>query len=110
MVLNRLWQLGLDPGQLARLGLHLGADVPVFVHGQAAWAEGVGEILTPVTPPEQTLVLLVPPVAVPTAAVFQAPDLPRDSATVAAADVLAGRVASVNDCEGRGAAAVPPGR
>ena len=52
LVLNRLWELDLPRDELARLGLSLGADVPVFVHGHAAWAEGIGERLTPVTPPE----------------------------------------------------------
>ena len=70
LVLNRLWGLGLPPDELARLGLSLGADVPVFIQGQAAWAEGVGEILTPVTPPEPWYLVVVPPVSVSTAAIF----------------------------------------
>jgi 4-diphosphocytidyl-2-C-methyl-D-erythritol kinase len=64
--------LSLDT--LAELALSLGADVPVFVRGQAAWAEGVGEVLTPVSPPEGWVVVLVPAVQVSTAAVFAAWD------------------------------------
>jgi len=70
LVLNQLWQLDLGVDRLAELGLQLGADVPVFVRGQAAWAEGVGEELTPVEVPEDWMVVLVPPVSVSTPAVF----------------------------------------
>ena len=52
VILNQLWQCGLSRSELAELGLKLGADVPIFVHGHAAWAEGVGEQFTPVDPPE----------------------------------------------------------
>jgi len=74
LVLNCLWQLGLPRDRLMQLGLSLGADVPVFVRGRAAWAEGVGETLTPLDPPESWYVVLAPPVAVSTAAVFAAWD------------------------------------
>jgi 4-diphosphocytidyl-2-C-methyl-D-erythritol kinase len=97
LVLNRLWELGLSPDELACLGLSLGADVPVFVHGQAAWAEGVGEILTPVTPPEAWYLLLVPPVSVSTAAIFSDPGLTRDTPRTKIPDLLAG--VGHNDCE-----------
>ena len=70
LALNRLWDLGRPRRELAALGLKLGADVPVFVHGRTAWAEGVGEVLTPVTLPDTWYVVLVPPVAVSTARVF----------------------------------------
>lgn len=70
LALNALWECGLDTDRLAALGLKLGADVPVFVCGTAAWAEGVGEILTPVEPPESWYLVLMPQVAVSTAAVF----------------------------------------
>lgn len=79
VALNRLWELGLSADRLAALGLQLGADVPVFVHGHAAWAEGVGERLTPVDLPEPWYVVLVPPVQVSTAAIFADPELTRDS-------------------------------
>ncbi len=72
LALNELWGLHWPPAELARLGLGLGADVPVFIHGRAAWAEGVGEILTPVEPAESWYVVLIPPVSVPTARVFAA--------------------------------------
>ncbi|MBI5611855.1 MAG: 4-(cytidine 5'-diphospho)-2-C-methyl-D-erythritol kinase [Gammaproteobacteria bacterium] len=72
LALNALWGLDWPPAELARLGLGLGADVPVFVHGRAAWAEGVGEILTPAEPAESWYVVLIPPVSVPTARVFGA--------------------------------------
>lgn len=76
--LNRLWRLHLDEDTLAAIGLGLGADVPVFVRGRAAWAEGVGERLHPVCLDEPHYVLLLAPCAVPTAAVFGAADLTRD--------------------------------
>jgi 4-diphosphocytidyl-2-C-methyl-D-erythritol kinase len=79
VALDRLWgsQLGVD--RLAEMGLTLGADVPVFVRGDNAWAEGVGEILTPIDLPPAWYVLADPGVHVPTAALFQAPELTRDS-------------------------------
>lgn len=76
--LNRLWGLGLDVDELADLGLRLGADVPVFVRGRAAWAEGVGERLTPVEIEEPWYLVVVPPVQVPTAQIFAAPELTRN--------------------------------
>ena len=97
VVLNRLWGLGLSPEDLARLGLTLGADVPVFVHGHAAWAEGVGEKLTPVTPPEAWYLVLVPPVSVSTAVIFSDPGLTRDTPRTKIPDLLSG--AGHNDCE-----------
>ncbi len=72
LALNTLWGLDLTLDELAELGLRLGADVPVFVRGHAAWAEGVGEQLTPVEPACPWYLVLVPPVHVPTAAVFKA--------------------------------------
>jgi 4-diphosphocytidyl-2-C-methyl-D-erythritol kinase len=97
MVLNRLWGLDLSRDELAELGLRLGADVPVFVHGQAAWAEGVGEILTPVTLPEPWFLVVNPRVSVSTAAIFSDPGLTRDTPRTKIPDLLAG--AGSNDCE-----------
>ncbi len=97
VALNHLWGVGLDPDQLAAIGLSLGADVPVFVRGVAAFAEGVGEQLTPVLPPEPWYLLLVPGCAVPTAEIFAAPDLTRHCAPIKIADFLAGQGANV--CE-----------
>lgn len=98
MVLNRLWGLDLSLDELAELGLRLGADVPVFVRGQAAWAEGVGEILTPVILPEPWFLVVNPRVSVSTAAIFSDPGLTRDTPRTRIPDLLAG--AGRNDCEG----------
>jgi len=97
VALNQLWGLGLDTPTLARIGLILGADVPVFVGGQAAWAEGVGEILTPCEFPEPSYLLIRPDVAVATAEIFKAPELTRDSPVLTIRGFLTdgGR----NDCE-----------
>ncbi len=79
VALNALWQTKLKIEALAELGLQLGADVPVFVHGATAWAEGVGERLTPITLPERAFVIVDPGVFVPTSALFQAPELTRNA-------------------------------
>jgi 4-diphosphocytidyl-2-C-methyl-D-erythritol kinase len=79
LALNHLWQLGLSRKRLQDLALQLGADVPVFIYGQTALAEGVGEILTPLAVPPAWYLVLVPPVAVSTAGVFSHPELKRDS-------------------------------
>ena len=80
VALNHLWGTGLDPERLAAVGLALGADVPVFVHGQNAWAEGVGELLTPLALPPRWYLIVDPGVHVPTAELFRASDLTRDAA------------------------------
>lgn len=98
VALNRLWGTGLDAAALAELGLRLGADVPVFVRGRAAWAEGVGERLTPVDLPEPWYLVLCPPVHVSTAEVFSAPQLQRDCPPITIRDFLAGRPTR-NVCE-----------
>ncbi len=79
IVLNHLWRLGLKRAELQQLALKLGADVPVFVFGANAFAEGVGEQLIPLALPAAWYLVLVPPVAVPTAAVFAEPELTRDA-------------------------------
>jgi 4-diphosphocytidyl-2-C-methyl-D-erythritol kinase len=79
VVLNYLWRLGLKRGELQQLALKLGADVPVFVFGENAFAEGIGEQLTPLALPAAWYLVLVPPVQVPTAAVFAAPELTREA-------------------------------
>jgi 4-diphosphocytidyl-2-C-methyl-D-erythritol kinase len=79
LALNRLWGCGLSLDELAGIGLPLGADVPVFVRGSSAWAEGVGERLTPVQLPERWFVVVHPGVGVATREVFQAPELTRNS-------------------------------
>ncbi|GHA06638.1 4-diphosphocytidyl-2-C-methyl-D-erythritol kinase [Arenicella chitinivorans] len=70
LALNSLWKLGLTRTQLADIGLQLGADVPVFVHGHAAWAEGIGELLTPLRLQEPWYLVLIPPVSVSTGEIF----------------------------------------
>lgn len=97
IVLNKLWKLGLGTRQLAELGLGLGADVPVFIHGRAAWAEGVGEILTPVSPPESWFLVVIPSVNVSTAGIFSDTELTRDTPRMKIPDLLSGR--GQNDCE-----------
>ncbi len=77
LALNHLWQLRLTRERLAALGLQLGADVPVFVHGRAARASGIGEVLVPCDPAEQWLCVCLPPVNVSTARVFSHPQLRR---------------------------------
>ncbi|MDH5181355.1 MAG: 4-(cytidine 5'-diphospho)-2-C-methyl-D-erythritol kinase [Gammaproteobacteria bacterium] len=97
VALNQLWGCGLDIDSLAGMGLQLGADVPVFVRGEAAWAEGVGENLTPVTLPEPWYVVLIPPVTISTAEVFSDPQLIRDCPPITIRDFLSG--AGDNICE-----------
>lgn len=94
--LNHLWQLGWDEDRLAALGLSLGADVPVFVRGHAAFAEGVGEKLTPVDPEEPWYLVLVPQVSVSTAEIFSDPLLTRDTPPIKVRPVPKGN--SRNDC------------
>lgn len=79
VALNQLWQTKLSVDQLAELGVVLGADVPVFVRGTAAWAEGVGEKLTPVDPPQPWYLLVAPGVSVPTIEIFQSKELTRNT-------------------------------
>lgn len=95
--LNALWQLGLSIDTLAQLGLTLGADVPVFVRGRSAWAEGVGEQLQPVDLPTRNYLILVPACAVSTAEIFSSEALTRDTSAIkiAAFREQGGR----NDCE-----------
>ncbi|MFQ6573137.1 4-(cytidine 5'-diphospho)-2-C-methyl-D-erythritol kinase [Pseudomonas sp. UM16] len=95
--LNLLWKLDCSEDQLAELGLSLGADVPVFVRGHAAFAEGVGEKLTPVDPEEPWYVVLVPQVFVSTAEIFSHPQLTRDSLPIKMRPAPKGN--SRNDCQ-----------
>lgn len=90
VALDRLWGTGLSTATLAGLGLRLGADVPVFVHGHNAWAEGVGERLTPLALPPATYLLVDAGVHAPTAALFQAPDLTRDAPAAKISDFVSG--------------------
>ena len=92
VALNALWRAGLDEDGLAALALQLGADVPVFVRGRNAWAEGVGEKLTPLALPPAWYLLVDPAIHVPTAELFRSPDLTRDAAPVKIADFASGTV------------------
>jgi 4-diphosphocytidyl-2-C-methyl-D-erythritol kinase len=97
VALNDLWNCGLKCNELAAIGVELGADVPVFVHGRAAWAEGVGEQLTPMDFPEPIYLLVQPDATVSTADVFKDPELTRDSPTIKIRDSLT--TGGRNDCE-----------
>lgn len=103
LALNRLWGLGLSRTRLMQLGLSLGADVPVFVFGDNAFAEGVGEELQPYSLPEAWYVVLCPPVHVPTARIFTHPELTRDTISMTmralprGQDFRTGRVAGLHN-------------
>ncbi len=98
--LNALWSLNLSEDHLAELGLRLGADVPVFVRGRAAWAEGIGERLTPVELDTPWFVVVHPGISVSTPAVFRAPELTRDTPPITMARAIEGGASSWrNDCE-----------
>lgn len=87
LVLNRLWAMCFSIDELAEMGLSLGADVPVFIRGFAAFAEGVGEKLSPVTPSENWYLLLIPDVHVSTKEVFCNPQLTRDCSAIKLCDL-----------------------
>jgi 4-diphosphocytidyl-2-C-methyl-D-erythritol kinase len=101
LALDQLWTTGFSIDRLAELGLQLGADVPVFVRCQAAWGEGVGERLTPLAgeaaPPETNYLILKPNVAISTQAVFQDPELTRNTPHITIAGFL--KAGGRNDCE-----------
>lgn len=86
LALNHLWGLGLSRERLQALGLTLGADVPLFIFGRNAFGEGVGETLREIPVPPSWFVVLEPPVQVPTATIFKAPDLCRDTPAIRAED------------------------
>jgi 4-diphosphocytidyl-2-C-methyl-D-erythritol kinase len=106
LALNELWGCGLELNELARLGLPLGADVPVFVQGSSAWAEGIGERLTPVELPERWYLIIYPGVGVSTREVFQSAELTRNSPLITIRGFFdsGGR----NDCEPVVRARAPP--
>lgn len=86
IALNHLWGCGLSRTRLREVGLTLGADVPVFIHGSNCFAAGVGERFTNVVAPDAWYLLTIPPVQVPTADIFRAPNLKRDTKTIQPAD------------------------
>lgn len=97
VALNYLWNTQLNTEQLAQIGLSLGADVPIFVHGHAAFAEGVGEKITYCDPPEKWYVVLKPDVSISTAKVFSDPNLTRNTPKKPLEQLLAQKYE--NDCE-----------
>jgi 4-diphosphocytidyl-2-C-methyl-D-erythritol kinase len=98
VALNEMWRIKLPLEQIAAIGARLGADVPVFVHGRSAWGEGIGERLTPLPiPGESWFLVIYPGVQVPTAAVFQAPELTRNSPPTTMRGFL--ETGCRNDCE-----------
>lgn len=97
VALNHLWQCGLSEDELATIGLTLGADVPVFVRGHAAFAEGVGEVLTPVEIAEKWYLVAHPGVSIPTPVIFRDPELPRNTPVRSIETLL--NCEFGNDCE-----------
>ena len=95
--LNHLWRTQLPLQQLADLGLSLGADVPVFVLGRAAFAQGIGEKLEPINLPEPWYLVAVPPVSISTAEIFSDPRLTRDTPSTNMRTVL--KQSGHNDCQ-----------
>ncbi|MCC8345111.1 4-(cytidine 5'-diphospho)-2-C-methyl-D-erythritol kinase [Pseudomonas stutzeri] len=95
--LDHLWNTRLGEDRLAELGLNLGADVPVFVRGRAAFAEGVGERLQPVDLPERWFLVIAPQVSVSTAEIFADPELTRNTPAITVRSLLAG--GGHNDCQ-----------
>jgi len=109
VALNELWDTGLGVAELAAIGSELGADVPVFVHGRSAWAEGVGEQLTPIAVPAHDYVIVDPGAAVSTAVLFQAAELTRNSPQTTISGYLSGSgVEAVNAFEPIVRARYPP--
>ncbi|VAX76767.1 4-diphosphocytidyl-2-C-methyl-D-erythritol kinase [Serratia symbiotica] len=97
VALNKLWHCGLSKKQLAKLGLNLGADVPIFVHGYAAFAEGIGEQLQPAHPPEKWYLVAHPGINIPTQVIFGDVELKRDTPARSLNQLLVS--AYRNDCE-----------
>lgn len=98
LVLNKLWNINFSTEKLMELGLKLGADVPVFVYGFSAWAEGVGELLVKITVKEQWVVVIKPDCHVDTKQIFSTKELTRNSKPITIADFVAGH--HQNDCLG----------
>lgn len=100
LALNKIWELNFDTQTLADISLALGADVPIFVHGHTAFAEGVGEIITPVDIDCPVFLITVPSCHISTATIFQHPDLPRNTAKLSEQQrVNLDLQACHNDCE-----------
>lgn len=99
LALNHLWQLNFSTTDLLPLGLQLGADVPIFIHGKSTWAEGVGEKFSDISLPESWFVVLVPPCSVSTAEIFSARELTRDTSPLTIQAFLDNPRITKNDLE-----------
>jgi 4-diphosphocytidyl-2-C-methyl-D-erythritol kinase len=108
MAANHLWQAGLTTAELMAIGLPLGADIPFFLFGETAFAEGVGEALRAVQGPDCWYVVIEPGVSVPTAAIFTAPDLTRSTKAVTIADFLGHQNFGKNDLQDVASRLFPP--
>ena len=97
LALNKLWNINLDKQSLMSIGIGLGADVPVFIFGESAWAEGVGEQLEVVSPPENWFLIIFPSININTGAIFSSSELTRDKLPIKIRDFLNG--ATENVCE-----------
>jgi len=106
LALNHLWRTGLGTEQLCALGVRLGADVPLFVQGESAWAEGIGERLAPVQLPTKFFVVICPDCHVSTRDIFSNEQLTRHSSAIKMAAFLAGHTR--NDCENLVRSLFPP--
>lgn len=95
--LNQMYHLGLTKGELLSIGATLGADVPIFLYAHAAWAEGRGDQFTQLSPPEEPLLLIIPPLQVSTERIFSAPNLSRKNPPLSMAQ-LKEIPFSLNDC------------
>jgi len=95
VALNEFWRLGLSIKELAEIGVSVSADVPVFVYGQASWAEGIGDKLTPVAPKEPWYLVVCPQVQISTAALFNLPELTRNTSPITIRDFMDGRTTNV---------------
>ncbi len=98
LALNQLWQTGLDLHALAQIGAKLGADVPIFVHGHAAWAEGIGDRLTPIEPFEPCYLIIKPDCSIATAEIFCHEQLTRHTTPIKIARFLGQPTGCRNDC------------
>jgi len=97
VALNHLWKVNLSNDKLACLGLSLGADVPIFVRGFAAFAQGIGEDLTPINPPQPWYLIIWPGVSVSTAEIFNLPELPRNTPKITLGQLTTSKLK--NDCQ-----------
>ena len=97
VALNELWHVGLSTEELIKIGLSLGADIPFFINGRAAWSEGIGEELTPIDLDERFYLVIYPDCSISTKSIFAASDLTRNTPRITIRDFYEGRVK--NDCE-----------